>query len=638
MSTELIENSATLYHLALTLIHFIWQGGLIAFALKLTLLFTSFKQVQFRYFASCTAMLACLLAPIATFTYIYQPEINSSALFLSNNLFVDLENAALHSTQSAWYDEFVITLPYVSIIWLTVVLLLSSKLLTELYQIKRLSQVGTVQPSDQLQQRFEQLIEKVGASKNTRLFITLKTSVPMALGWLKPVVLIPASMVTGLTPQQLDMLLLHELAHVRRHDYLVNFIQTLVETLLFFHPAVRWISKQIRNEREYCSDDIAVEHAGCAVAYAHTLADTASLCRQHRHNAIPSMAMAASGGDLKQRVVRLVDQHHCSTTDDSGKFLASSLIIISMLALAAKPYINLPFIDLSSGYIFFSDQSKDQVLAPNFDKVSVSDSSLASLLLNQENPLQQEQHKPEKIEVSVLNRPEKNPFELQTTARAQQTISEKKATLLKSSNVVEKQLEVKVTSRKSNSVNKLAATNNTVVANNKAPHIVLDKPMLERSSSDIAFEKTDSANSNSGLKNPYANDIAALIEEPQARIVDEYNTDWGQPAKTAEPIAIKSKANNQDHALINAKAIVSPDPRYPSTAKRRGLELDIKVHFTIDENGRVKNLEFEKKSKVNYFRSAIRDAMSKWRFLPAKLNGQPVESHMSKIFSFNLMQ
>ena len=111
-------------------------------------------------------MLACLLAPIATFTYIYQPEIKSSALFLSNNLFVDLENAALHSTQSAWYDEFVITLPYVSIIWLTVVLLLSSKLLTELYQIKRLSQVGTVQPSDRLQQRFEQLIEKVGASKN----------------------------------------------------------------------------------------------------------------------------------------------------------------------------------------------------------------------------------------------------------------------------------------------------------------------------------------------------------------------------------------------------------------------------------------------------------------------------------------
>ena len=87
-----------------------------------------------------------------------------------------------------------------------------------------------------------------------------------------------------------------------------------------------------------------------------------------------------------------------------------------------------------------------------------------------------------------------------------------------------------------------------------------------------------------------------------------------------------------------AKIISSPDPRYPSTAKRRGLELDVKVNFIIDKQGKVKDIEFEDGHKVSYFRSSIRTAMAKWRFLPAKVNGQPVESKMSKIFSFSLMK
>ena len=177
----------------------------------------------------------------------------------------------------------------------------------------------------------------------------------MAIGWLKPVVLIPFSMVSGLTPQQLDMLLLHELAHIRRHDYLVNFLQTLVETLLFFHPTVRWVSKQMRNEREYCSDDIAVQHGSSAIAYAHTLADTASLCQKHRHHAIPSMAMAASGGDLKQRVVRLLEnQPHCSQTTDSGKWLASFTILLAIIFGFSQNSLTLPIIDLQSGSISLS--------------------------------------------------------------------------------------------------------------------------------------------------------------------------------------------------------------------------------------------------------------------------------------------
>ncbi len=169
----------------------------------------------------------------------------------------------------------------------------------------------------------------------------------MAIGWIKPVVLLPASMITGLTPAQLDMLLLHELAHIRRHDYLVNLIQSFVEIVLFFHPAVFWVSKQMRIEREYCSDDIAVQHCGDALAYAHTLTDTASLCNKHRH-AIPTMAMAASGGDLKQRVLRLVNHHSCTTAYDKSKWLVSVVIVCSFLLLTSRELAQLTYLDMSS--------------------------------------------------------------------------------------------------------------------------------------------------------------------------------------------------------------------------------------------------------------------------------------------------
>ncbi len=86
-------------------------------------------------------------------------------------------------------------------------------------------------------------------------------SVPVMVGWLKPVVLLPAAAMSGLTIQQIEALLAHELAHVRRHDYLVNLLQSVVETLLFYHPAVWWMSRQVRAEREHCCDDLALASA-----------------------------------------------------------------------------------------------------------------------------------------------------------------------------------------------------------------------------------------------------------------------------------------------------------------------------------------------------------------------------------------
>src|SRR5207245_10148390 len=115
------------------------------------------------------------------------------------------------------------------------------------------------------------LAARLRVSRPVRLLQSTLVQVPAVLGWVRPVILLPASALTGLTPLQLEVLLAHELAHVRRYDYLVNLIQSAIEILLFYHPAVRWVSRRVREEREHCCDDLAVAVCGDAHLYARAL-------------------------------------------------------------------------------------------------------------------------------------------------------------------------------------------------------------------------------------------------------------------------------------------------------------------------------------------------------------------------------
>ena len=125
-------------------------------------------------------------------------------------------------------------------------------------------------------------------------------SVPTLIGWMKPVVLLPAAALAGLSPDQLRAILAHELAHIRRHDYLVNLLQSVVETLLFYHPATWWVSARIRAEREHCCDDLAVEVCGDRLVYASALAELTSMAGSR------GFALAATDGSLLDRVRRIL--------------------------------------------------------------------------------------------------------------------------------------------------------------------------------------------------------------------------------------------------------------------------------------------------------------------------------------------
>ena len=649
-------SSPFFYSLALTLIHFIWQGVLVAAVLKLALMFTSHKKSQLRYSYSAIAMLANLLLPIITFFIIYKPGYLQLPGQVSNSEITDITNSSSIIQHNAWYSNIAEYLPYLAMAWIIVITILSVKLLIELYTVNQLPRKDVIPADNKLTSRFNALVTQLGLVKTPQLIISLKTNVPMAIGWLKPVVLIPASMLTGLTPTQLDMIILHELAHIRRHDYLVNFIQTLVEILLFFPPAVLWVSNQMRNEREYCSDDIAVQNCGDAIAYAHTLADTASLCHKHRNRSIPSMAMAASGGDLKRRVIRLIDHHHCTSDNDASKWLASLVIILSIALVASKQFIQLPHIDFSSGNISLYRSTNDIIFnnSENLKSPLISKNSIAQQLLGEnKKDIKDKPVFTSKNTIKNLAAPaaiSSNNFSGNASSNASRKIESDIQPLAfkvttRTDIIKDKAVTTPIKSllpkQKFNNEIKIANINTTDKELN-----VSDLLANKKSISELAFARTESSNQ---LKNPYANQVASLLNEPtlnepvfneprlnRTHNIVEESTISSLPVTPA--VQTKTLPTEPKIEKISAKVITLHDPKYPSSAKRKGIELEVMVDFIIDKNGRVKDIYFKPKSRLSYFRSTIRYAMEKWRFKPAQINGKAVESKMSKIYSFSLLK
>ena len=185
--------------------------------------------------------------------------------------------------------------------WLCGVVLLSARLLLGFAGVIRLSRFG-LQPVDQrLSQLCDELRRQLRISP-VRLCISTLAQVPAVIGWLTPVLLLPVCVVTGLAENELRAILAHELAHIRRHDYLINVIQTVVETLLFYHPAVWWLSGAIRQERERCCDEVAAQVCGDRVVVARALATLEFL------KPLPSrLLVAGSGGRLTTRIRLLLN-------------------------------------------------------------------------------------------------------------------------------------------------------------------------------------------------------------------------------------------------------------------------------------------------------------------------------------------
>lgn len=172
---------------------------------------------------------------------------------------------------------------------------------------------------------------KLGVTRRVALLESSLAAVPGVMGIMRPAILLPVGLVSGMPPDQIEALLAHELAHIRRHDYLVNIVQNVAETLFFYHPAVWWISHEVRLEREHCADELALTAFGNRVVYAKALAGVAEFFN-HRH----SLAVAADGGELKLRITRILQPTRPEAPrprDGLAAVLAALLVLGGVMSL-----------------------------------------------------------------------------------------------------------------------------------------------------------------------------------------------------------------------------------------------------------------------------------------------------------------
>ncbi|MGO8698740.1 MAG: M56 family metallopeptidase [Limisphaerales bacterium] len=311
-----------------TLVHFLWQGAVIAALFSLVQMGQAKRSNNARYWTGCVCLLLMLAAPTVTYLVLgadrmaekplstsrpqledrpfatsarttvptpFVPDGNDSphrAAVPSPNPDLNLTpSTALHS------EEFI---RIFVLVWFVGVSVLSLRLLFSSLQIARLKRRDNEPLGEPWMTQVHRLKAALQISRPVRLVKSVLVEVPTVVGWLRPVILLPAASLMGLTTGQLESILAHELAHIRRHDYLVNLLQNVLETLLFYHPAVRWISNCVRAEREICCDEIAVRLCGDRLVYAQALTTLEEL-----RGAPTSLALGASGGSLLERIRRL---------------------------------------------------------------------------------------------------------------------------------------------------------------------------------------------------------------------------------------------------------------------------------------------------------------------------------------------
>ncbi|RZT03810.1 TonB family C-terminal domain-containing protein [Duganella sp. CF402] len=288
--------STFIFALGLTLMHFLWQGLLLGCGAAIALALLRNSRAEYRYLIACVALLACLCWPALE---LWQRLAGDTTA--SGGINVLPWTAGEISDDEAWFN-LRDALRYIVSLWALCAAALALRMMAGLLWIDRVSRQPASHPGQQRWEReLAQLAHHFGITRAVGLRVIDTLASPVTAGWWRPVVLVPAALIGGMPPDLLQALLAHEMAHIKRHDYLVNLLQNMIETLLFYHPAVWWLSNRIRVERELIADEIAASQLGEPRRLALALSELERLRFSHHQ-----LAQAANGGNLMQRIQHLL--------------------------------------------------------------------------------------------------------------------------------------------------------------------------------------------------------------------------------------------------------------------------------------------------------------------------------------------
>ena len=308
-----------------TLLHSLWEGALVALALALILPIV--RSSRLRYAVASAAMLVLLGGLAVTFARLAPAPLVHIPLTgprYATPLPPGLGVAPATPLQTRAADELAWLVPF----WMAGVVLFYLRGMTSWLAARRLRRSGVCCAADVWQARLTRLKQQLQVTRPVMLLESCLAEVPVVVGYVRPMILMPVGLLAGLPVAQVEAILLHELAHIRRYDYVVNLMQVFVEGLLFYHPAVWWISGVMRAERENCCDDLVVAVTGGALEYAAAL--TALETRRG-----PRELLAVTGGSLVNRIQRLLGRPERRFATVMPVFTAAILTVTVVTAVAA---------------------------------------------------------------------------------------------------------------------------------------------------------------------------------------------------------------------------------------------------------------------------------------------------------------
>jgi len=320
------------------LIHSLWQGLLLAVVTAVILLSTKRSGARLRYNLVAVQFLLFIAACCCTFVWEwYQTPAKTiaplaGAIGNEASQWFHLDAESIRRFAQTCISYFTANAPMVVLLWSVLFVFRSVRMMGSLVYIHRAKNRYTFAPPANWQQRVGVLCEKLQINKAVRLLESGYVKVPMVIGHLKPVILMPVGLLAGLPAEQVEAVLLHELAHIRRHDYVVNFLQTLTETVFFFNPGLLWISSLLRDERENCCDDIALEQTKNKREFVQALISF----KEHSLNTDQyAVAFPGKKNHLLHRVSRIMSDRNQTLGPSEKVFFMMGIVILSLVVATA---------------------------------------------------------------------------------------------------------------------------------------------------------------------------------------------------------------------------------------------------------------------------------------------------------------
>jgi len=361
MNIDAIAQSKLITDIGWTLAHSIWQIGVVSLALFLLLQVLRDRAANLRYVVSVAALILAIALPFVTFVQIssdrdsnsfrnatqelrgtpaFAPEGRTDEEMRSANGVAFSDNRSTSGSQiitsvrnwlSANIDGF---LPLAVLFWFAGVAFFSLRLIGGFSHLRNYRYRSSTEPDEFWIEKFSALSETLGVKQTVRLLRSELVHTPIAVGILKPVIVIPASLFLQISPRELETIIAHELIHIRRYDPLVNVAQCVIESIFFYHPGVWWISAQIRREREFAADASVIEtFENSHVMYARALANLEEI-RLRANQQTPRYATAANGGNFMQRIQRILKIKTEAGTANSAWTAGVALLLTSAFLLA----------------------------------------------------------------------------------------------------------------------------------------------------------------------------------------------------------------------------------------------------------------------------------------------------------------